>query len=165
MSQAIADFTEDAVYLDTMMIPYALLRNIDTTTVVPLFNRIQTGKLQAFTSVLTFDELAYRLLLALIRDNHPGNPLNHLRQDEAQMIATYYPQIAAKLQRLQTFPNLTLLDVTIIDIAQMHQFMQQFHLRPRDALHLAAIHKCGCFYLFCQDADFDHIPNSQRLHL
>lgn len=164
MSPSIATFTGDMVYLDTM-IPYALLRNIEATAVKALFQRIYAGELQAFTSVLTFDELAYRLLLAAIRDNHPGNPLDHLRQDEATLIAAYSPRIATELQRLQTFPNLTLLDATASDITQMHQFMQQYHLRPRDALHLAAMHKCNCFTIVSQDFDFDHVSSVQRFTL
>jgi hypothetical protein len=91
MIQPVATFRGQILYLDTM-IPYALLRNIDAASVKNLFHRLQQGEFQAFTSVLTFDELAYRLLLAAIRDNHPGNPLNHLRQDETKMIAAYSPQ-------------------------------------------------------------------------
>jgi len=164
MTQPIADFREQVVYLDTM-IPYALFRNIETNAVKGLFHRLQSGDFQAFTSVLTFDELAYRLLLAAIRDNHPGNPLDHLRQNEAELIATYSPRIAVEIERLQTFPNLTLLDVSASDITQMNQLMQQHHLRPRDALHLAAMHKCNCFNLVSQDADFDHVPYLQRFTL
>jgi predicted nucleic acid-binding protein len=164
MIQPISAFTGQILYLDTM-IPYALLRNIDANSVKSLFSRLQTGELEAFTSVLTFDELAYRLLLAAIRDNHSGNPLDHLRQNEASLIATYSPQIAAEIQRLQTFPHLTLLDVTSSDITQMHQLMQKYHLRPRDALHLAAMHKCNCFNLVSLDADFDHVPYLQRFTL
>jgi predicted nucleic acid-binding protein len=164
MSQAVATFKGDMVYLDTM-IPYALLRNIEIAAVKALFQRIHTGELQAFTSVLTFDELAYRLLLAVIRDNQPGNPLDHLRRDEANLIATYYPAVAVEVQRLQTLPNLVLLDLTAADINLMHQLAQQHRLRPRDALHLTAMHKCGCFNLVSQDSDFDHVPYVQRFTL
>jgi predicted nucleic acid-binding protein len=164
MIQPIANFRGQIIYLDTM-IPYALLRNIETDAVKSLFRRLQLGDFQAFTSVLTFDELAYRLLLAAIRDNHPGNPFDNLRQHEAKLIATYSPRIVEEIQRLQTFPNLMLLDVTASDITQMNQLMQQQHLRPRDALHLAAMHKCNCFSLVSQDADFDHVPYLQRFVL
>ena len=164
MTQSFSAFNGQALYLDAM-IPYTLLRNIEAEAVKSLFQRLQAGEFQAFTSVLTFDELAYRLLLAVIRDNHPGNPLDQLRRDEAKLIATYSPRIAVKIERLQTFPNLTLLDVTASDITQMHQFMQQRQLRPRDALHLAAMHKCNCFNLVSLDADFDRVPYLQRFTL
>lgn len=115
--------------------------------------------------MLTFDELAYRLLLAAIRDNYPGNPLDQLRQNEQQLIADYSPKITAQLQRLQIFPNLSLLDVTTSDLTQMNQLIQRHHLRPRDALHLAAMQKCDCFNLVSQDADFDHVSYLQRFTL
>lgn len=161
MSQPVATFAGDAVYLDTM-VPYALLRNIEGQAIKALFQRIMTGELPAFTSALTFDELAYRLLLAAIRDHYPGNPIDHLRRDETTLIATHYPPIAAELQRLQSFPHLTLLDVTASDIEQMHLFMAEYHLRPRDALHLAAMQKCNCFNLVSRDADFDRVPIVHR---
>jgi predicted nucleic acid-binding protein len=164
MSQPVATFEGDAVYLDTM-VPYALLRNIEGPAVKTLFQRIFTGELPAFTSVLTFDELAYRLLLAAIRDHYPGNPIDHLRRDETTLITTHYPPIAAELERLQIFPHLTLIDVTASDIGQMHRFMTHYHLRPRDALHLAAMEKSNCFNLVSRDADFDHVPQVQRFTL
>lgn len=164
MSQPVAAFEGSVVYLDTM-VPYALLRNIDGPPVKALFQRILTGELLAFTSVLTFDELAYRLLLAAIRDRHPGNPITHLRRDETALIAAHYPPIAAELRRLQAFSHLTLLDVTAGDIGQMHRFMEQYQLRPRDALHLAAMGKSNCFNLVSLDADFDHVPFVHRFTL
>jgi len=147
------------------MVPYALLRNIESQAVQSLFQRLQGGEFQAFTSVLTFDELSYRLLLALVRDNYPGNPLDQLRHNEKQLIAAFSPKIAAQLQQLQTFPNLTLLELTASDISQMNQLMPRHLLRPRDALHLAAMYKCNCFNMVSEDADFDHVPYLQRFTL
>jgi predicted nucleic acid-binding protein len=161
MTQALKEFRDRALYLDAM-VPCALLRQIDAEIVKSLFRRIQAGEIKAFTSALTFDELAYRLLLAVIRDNHPGNPVQNLRENEADLIAAYAPRITAELQKLQNFPNLTLVDVDATDVAQMLQFMGQYRLRPRAALHLAAMHKCACFNLASQDPDFDHVPAIQR---
>ena len=41
----------------------------------------------------------------------------------------------------------------------------QYHLRPRDALHLAAMQKCGCFDLLSHDPDFDRVPMISRYTL
>jgi hypothetical protein len=68
-----------------------------------LFERIKVGELHAYTSVLTFDELAYRLLLALIRDRYSGSPLDCLRDQKVQMITELYPKIAPALARLRAF--------------------------------------------------------------
>jgi predicted nucleic acid-binding protein len=163
MSEPLASFTGTALYLDTM-IPYALLRGIEPAARV-LFARIEAGELQAFTSVLTFDELAYRMLLALVRDRHGGSPLEQLRANEAQMIAEFYPRIAPHLARLRTFRNLLLVDLTSADLDAMDEAMRLYHVRPRDALHLAAMQKVGCLDLVSQDPDFDRIPIVQRYTL
>jgi predicted nucleic acid-binding protein len=163
MSEMVASFTGPALYLDTM-IPYALLRGLDPAA-RDLFVRIEAAELQAYTSVLTFDELAYRMLLALIRDHCSGSPLEQLRDDGAQMIAQFYPQIAPHLAHLRTFPNLLLVDVTSSDLAVMDEVMRLYHLRPRDALHMAAMQKCGCFDLVSHDSDFDRIPKVHRYTL
>lgn len=162
MSRPISTFSGQALYLDTMVF-YALVRNIEPDVVKPLFHQINEGHWQAFTSALTFDELAYRLLLALIKDNHDDHPLNLLRTREIEMIASYYPLVAAKLEQLQIFPHLTILDVTVADLTSMHQLILQYHLRPRDALHLSAMYKCNCFNLVSNDSDFDNVSTVQRL--
>jgi predicted nucleic acid-binding protein len=163
VSKPLTDFTGGSLYLDTM-IPYALLRAIDPASQT-LFARIQAGEIVAFTSVLTFDELTYRLLLALIRDQYGGSPLEHLRDNGLKMIAQFYPTIEPYLTQLRHFPNLTLLEITASYLEAMSQAILQHHLKPRDALHLAAMQKCGCFNLASQDNDFDHVPGIQRYTL
>jgi len=163
MSRFLTSFTGTALYLDTMA-PYALLRGIEPTAQA-LFARVEAGELRAYTSVLTFDELAYRLLLALIGDRYSGSPLEHLRANEAQMIAECYPQIAPHLTQLRAFPNLFLVDVTPSDLEVMDEGMRLYHLRPRDALHLAAMQKSSCFDLVSHDSDFDRVPMVRRYTL
>jgi len=160
MSTPIAQFSGAALYLDTTAF-YALLRALEPAA-KDLFNRIERGDYRAYTSVLTFDELSYRLLLALIRDHYPGSPLDQLRQQEEKLIATLYPHLAPTLDQLRHFPNLLWLDVTAADLAGLSQAMLNYHVRPRDALHLTAMQKCGCFDVVSQDADFDRIPVLRR---
>ncbi len=160
MSTPIAQFSGAALYLDTTAF-YALLRALEPAA-KDLFDRIEHGDYRAYTSVLTFDELSYRLLLALIRDRYPGSPLDQLRQQEEKLIATLYPHLAPTLDQLRHFPNLLWLDVTAADLAGMSQAMLNYHVRPRDALHLTAMQKCGCFDVVSQDADFDRIPVLRR---
>lgn len=164
MSQSVSSLNGGRIYLDTMIF-YALLRDIDSDVVKSFFKRIQQGEFQAFTSVLTFDELAYRLLLAFVRDKHDGNPLTHLRTNEVEMIASYYPTVADKIEQLESLPNLMLVDVTASDLTMMHQFILKYHLRPRDALHLVAMQKSSCKNLASNDADFDRSSIIQRYTL
>lgn len=163
MSQSLAQFTGASLYLDTM-IPYALLRGLDPAAQA-LFTRIQAGELVAYTSALTFDELAYRLLLALIRDHYGSSPLDRLRTDEANMIAQFYPHVAPPLTQLQSFPNLTVVEVASSDIEVMNNLILRYHLKPRDALHVAAMQKINCVDLISHDAGFDRVPDLQRYTL
>jgi predicted nucleic acid-binding protein len=163
MSSSWSAFAGTALYLDTM-VPYALLRGLDLAA-RELFARIGRGEIRAYSSVLTFDELVYRMLLALVRDRYEGSPLDRLRDDETRMIAEFYPLLAPHLGRLRAFPNWLLVDVTASDLDAMDEAMRLYHLRPRDALHVAAMQKCGCLDLVSNDAGFDRVPEVRRYTL
>ena len=163
MSTPLTDFTGDSLYLDTMIF-YGLLRGIEPAA-QRLFSRIQAGEFMTHTSVLTFDELAYRMLLALIRDHYGGSPLERLRQEEQKMIIEFYPRLAPHLTRLRMFPNLVLVDVTASDLAAMDDAIMKYHLQPRDALHLAAMEKCGCFDIVSNDKHFDRVATIHQYTL
>jgi predicted nucleic acid-binding protein len=83
MSVPLIDFTGPAIYIDTM-VPYALLRSVNPTAEA-FFERLEKGAFLAYTSLLTLDELAYRLLLALTKDRYGGSPLDRLRDEEEKM--------------------------------------------------------------------------------
>ena len=163
MSQPLTAFSGDTLYLDTTVL-YALLRGIEPD-VQALFVRIESGELRAYTSVLTFDELAYRMLLALIRERYGSSPLDRLREREQEMVEEFYPRLAPHLHQLRTFPNLILLEVAPSDLEAMDEAMLAYHLRPRDALHFSAMQKCECFDLVSRDPDFDRVPAVRRFAL
>jgi predicted nucleic acid-binding protein len=112
-----------------------------------------------------FDELAYRLILAMIRDAYPGSPLERLRDEEERMIKQFYPVIAPQLLQVRHFPHLTIIEVTAADIDAMNAAILEYAVKPRDSLHVAAMQKCGCLDLVSQDADFDRIPFIRRYTL
>ncbi len=163
MSKPVNLFTGHALYLDTM-IPYALLRGIEPEARL-LFDRIQKGELIAYTSALTFDELAYRLLLALIKDHYKSSPLDQLRNDEEGMIRQFYPIISPQLLSIRHFPNLNVIEVTGSDIEIMNETMLKYCVKPRDGLHFSAMRKCGCFDMVSHDTDFDRVSAVRRYTL
>jgi len=163
MSLSLSAFQSGMIYLDTMVL-YTFLRVEDRIRPIigSFFERIEMGAIAAYTSVLTFDELSYRLLLALIKDKYAGSPLDRLRAEEENMLREFAPLIIPKLQALQQFPHLYILDVTEGDLQTMLQNMLDYPLRPRDALHLAAMQKIGCWNLASNDAHFDAVPQVRR---
>lgn len=154
---------ETRFYLDTM-IPYALLRATDPGAQA-LFRRIEAGEITAYTSTLTFDELAYRLLLALIRDTLPGSPLDRLRQAEQEVMSRFGAEVGKAVESLARLPNLHIVPVLPDDIGRMSEAMGRYYLRPRDGLHLAAMERADCYTLISHDAHFDRLPHVQRFTL
>ncbi|HHB90987.1 MAG TPA: PIN domain-containing protein [Anaerolineae bacterium] len=163
MVSQLKDFTGPSIYLDTM-IPYLLLRGIEEE-VKRFFLRIERGEFVAYTSILTFDELAYRLLLAFIKDRYEGSPLNHLRSRETELMVEFSEKIANLLLRFRELPHLVILDVLHTDLKALAEGMIKHQLRPRDALHLAAMQRVGCFDLASNDAHFDNVPFIRRYEL
>ncbi|MFZ1755992.1 MAG: type II toxin-antitoxin system VapC family toxin [Caldilineaceae bacterium] len=163
MSRPISAIDSSQIYLDTNTF-YLLLRAV-TPQANELFGEIEQGGLYAYTSALTFDELAYRLLLALIRDVYGRSPLDRLRQNKSEMVAAFSSKVDDLLAEMIGYPHLTIVSVDAKDILAMRQNIKHFRLMPRDALHLAAMQKVGCFHLISQDSDFDHIPGITRYTL
>ena len=163
MKTPIRQFAGPALYIDTMV--FHLFLRTKNPVVESIMRRAQDGEFILYTSVLTFDELAYRLLLARVRDLYPGSPLDHLRQNGPQLTAELYPEIAPKLAQLQVYPNLVLISVTPADVTAMNQNVLAYRVRPRDALHLAAMQKVGCLHIWSEDADFDDVPGVVRYSL
>lgn len=160
MTLPLREFRENTIYLDTML-PYALLRGIDEEVKL-FFERIEGGEIQAYTSVLTFDELAYRLILALVRDRYDGSPLDLLRKREEHVLEEIAPRVCAALEELSQLPNLNIVEVTVSDLSGMTEAMGRYHLRPRDALHYAVMSRIGCSCIASTDAHFDRVPSLTR---
>jgi predicted nucleic acid-binding protein len=163
MNRSITEFLEGQIYLDTMMF-YAFLRAEPEARpmIGAFFECIETGAITAYTSVLTFDELAYRLILALIKDKYGGSPLERLRDEEQAMLTEFVPIIVPKLQLLKAFPHLRLIGIDPTDLEAMLANMLDYSLRPRDALHLTAMRYAGCVNLASNDHHFDEIPDIIR---
>lgn len=163
MSQFVANFTGETIYLDTMIL-YEFLRT-EEEQVIALFKRIEAGEITAHTSVLTIDEVSYRMMLAFIKDQTGGSALDQLRRDKTKWIQSIYPQLQPQLQRMQGFPNLHLTAVETDDLTRMHNAVRQYQLMPRNALHFAAMQKVNCLNIVSEDGDFDRIPHVQRYTL
>lgn len=160
MTLQLREFRESIIYLDTML-PYALLRGIDDETKL-FFERIEGGEIQAYTSALTFDELAYRLILTLVRERYDGSPLDMLRQREEEVLREIAPRVCTALEELSQLPNLYIVEVTVSDLFGMTEAMRLYLLRPRDALHYAVMSRIGCSCVASTDPHFDRVPTLTR---
>lgn len=162
MSQSLNTFTGSMIYLDTLPF-YALVRKLHPA-VRDLFTHIKEGEIQAYTSALTFDELTHRIVVALAHEQNTKTETPH-HQPHLSLFAEFYPQVLPALTLLRNFPNLTLLDVSAIDLMLMGENMARCRLGPREALHLAAMQKSGCFDIVSHNTLFDSIPEVHRYTL
>jgi predicted nucleic acid-binding protein len=160
---ALSDFHGTTLYLDTMVF-YALVRGIEPAA-RDLFRKIKTDQLQAYTSVITFDELAYRMIFTLAHEKYDKALQGQWKQRKNEIFTEFYPKILSSMTILRNFPNLTLLDVSAIDLMLMSENMARCILTPRDALHLSAMQKSGCFNLVSNNNAFDCVTEVHRYTL
>jgi predicted nucleic acid-binding protein len=158
------DFQEGDIYVDTNFL-YHFLRPIPEyrQKILAFFQRVEGGKIHAFTCVITFDELAYRILLALIKDKYGSNPTGLLRDQTRAMLKEFYPKVQEVLLVLKSLPNLEFLSVTEAELSEMIDELTSFMLLPRDALHLAVARRHSIHYIASDDRDFDDIEGIERV--
>jgi len=162
----VSNFLGDRIYLDTNFI-YCFIRPIPEYNyeILTFFKKIEEGRIHAYTCVNTFDELAYRLLLALIKDKYALNPIDLLRKRPRDMMKEFYPKIQSVLSELKSFPNLELFALTSRELCQMIYDLTYARLMPRDALHLAVMRSHGVSFIASDDRDFDEIEGIERIWL
>ena len=151
------------VYVDVNVF-YMYLRPdpVYLATIRRFLGRMVQEDIEAYTSILTMDELFYRLLLARVKDVYRRNPLDVLREDIKGAIAKCGAEIEVALRRLIRLPHLQLAAVLEDDFPQMLTNITAFGLLPRDALHVAVMQRLGLSEIATDDVDFDRVPWLQR---
>ena len=157
------DVVAGRIYIDVNVF-YMYLRS-DTEHLACLRSflaRVVRGHIEAFTAVLTMDELFYRLLLGRVRDVEGCNPLNLLRQKGEEVVKSYSPEIRVAIRKLIQLPHLHLEPVIMSDIVRMLDNIHAFGLLPRDALHVAVMQRLDIGEVASDDLDFDRVLGVQR---
>ena len=127
-------------YIDTTVFVQAI-RGIDEAR--SLLVDIASGKVEACTSVLTWDEFVWVLKRQLKDDA--------LAREEGE--------------KLLRFPHLHFADVTLDLLIRAQTLMVDNAMRPRDAIHAATAISRGIKEIFTDDSDFDRIPGLTRRSL
>jgi len=101
---------------------------------------IAKGKIEAYTSTLTWDEVAWilrKLLGISISINHG--------------------------KRFLSFPNLRLLPVKRTTVLKAQEITERYKLKPRDALHAAVALENRIDTIVSYDRDFDELEEIRRI--
>ncbi len=113
-------------------------------------------------SALVLDELAYRLVLAWLRDDGDSDPLSTYRADARGAMRATRRRLAAAWQAVDALPlELRPTEHAVIESAK--SLMSQPGLPPRDAFHAAHALAAGCNVIVSSDPGFEDVPGLRRL--
>lgn len=153
-------------YLDTNFL-YAHLRSKRGGTLGPVEAwraRVldELGDGAGVISGLVLDELAYRLVLAWLRDDGDGDPLSTFRADARSTMQTMRRRLSAAWRAVDSLP-LELQPTEHSVVAEAKVLMARPGLPPRDAFHAAHALVSRCDLIATSDPDFVPVPGLQIL--
>ena len=100
---------------------------------------LQSGNISGTTCSLTLDEVMW----AIIRQKQ-GNELREVVED------------------IYALPNLNVVDTPAHAPLRALEFIRDYNLRPRDAIHAAVMTERGITAIYSDDEDFDRIKGVKR---
>ena len=129
------------IYLDANIFIYAL-GNIDkkTSACIKILDKITKGEIEAFTSLLTWDEFFHAIRKQMPRET-----------------------AVSESKKFLQFPNLIFLKVDEIVITKAHELISKYNLKPRDAIHAASALVNNIKEIASDDPDFDKIKELKRI--
>lgn len=113
-------------------------------------------------SALVLDELAYKLILAWLRDDGAQDPLSAYRADTHKTMRDVRTRLT-KVWRAVNSLSLELQQTDSAVVQQAQSLMASPGLGPRDAFHAAHALAAGCPLIASPDTAFDEVPGLQRL--
>lgn len=154
------------LYLDTIFLYLHLRQGIeDADPRVARWREHVWAELEDGTAVispLVVDELAYRMLLAWLRDDGVADPLSRFRSDPAEVTKT----MATRLRSLWRDVDRLRLEMLGTDhrvVGRAQRMMASPGLAPRDAFHAASALDGRCDVIVSSDAAFDRVRALARL--
>ena len=113
-------------------------------------------------SALVLDELAYRLVLAWLRDDGDGDPLTTYRANPRAVMQAVRSRLTSAWRAVDSLAlELQPTDRLVIDRAKA--LMARPGLAPRDAFHAAHALQAGCDAIVSSDADFEAVRGLRLL--
>ncbi len=130
------------MFVDTNVFAYALLdRGAKGDACREFLDIIAKGKI-ACTSALVLDELMWVLMK------------NSAAKDFSAVIAN-----------ICSMPNLEVFAVSGITAVEASKMIAEFRLKPRDAMHVAAMRENGIIEIASDDKDFERVSGIRRIKL
>jgi len=129
------------VYLDANLFVYAAISTEQQgESARKMLEEIERGNYEAYTAALTFDEILWAIT-------------KHNDKETAYKAA----------ERFLSLPHLTLIEINTSLVQSFIEIYKNEKLKPRDALHLAAMQSQNIKTMISSDADFDIIKGIKRM--
>jgi predicted nucleic acid-binding protein len=122
----------------------------------------EMGRDSAVIGPLVLDELAYRLILAWLRDDGDPDPLSTYRADPHSAMQAARRRLAATWRAVDSL-SLELQPTEHAVVARAKSLLAQPGLAPRDAFHAAHAMEAGCALIASSDECFDLVRGLRRL--
>lgn len=130
------------LYIDANVFIFSILGEEKLReTSLKIIKDINNKKIVAFTSCLTFDEVAYVIK-------------KHLNDE------VFYETLEGLLSL-----NIKWLDVNILIIRESSNLIKEYNLSPRDAIHVATMKINNIRNILSEDSDFNKIKEIKRIKL
>lgn len=113
-------------------------------------------------SALVHDELAYRLILAWLRDDGVGDPLSAYRADARAAMRAVRRRLTATWRALDSL-SLEMMPTDNVVVERARSLMAHPGLAPRDSFHAAHALVADCDLIASTDTAFDDVPGLRRL--
>jgi predicted nucleic acid-binding protein len=113
-------------------------------------------------SGLVIDELAYRLVLAWLRDDGHSDPLSAYRANPREAMRAVRRRLTAVWRAVDTL-SLELQSTNRAVVENAKSLMARPGLAPRDAFHAAHALEASCDLVVSSDVGFDRVPGLHRL--
>lgn len=113
-------------------------------------------------SGLVFDELAYRLVLAWLRDDGDSDPLSTYRMDASSAMRATRRRLTAAWRAIDSL-SLELQATEHVVVEAAKSLMARPGLAPRDAFHAAHALEADCDLIASSDVGFTQVSGLQVL--
>lgn len=158
MPKHLDEFTEGRIYVEANIFLFTALADAKYgPSALRFLERASTDEIELLTSTLTLDEVSFVALKAKLEEKHAvmRNQVLYLKRNPevVKALASDINQIVEHVVGLAT-----LVEVNASDVEQMRQYVKEFGLLPRDAIHLGVAHRLGLTCMASSDSDFDRVP-------
>ena len=152
------EFIEGRIYVEANILLFTALADAEYgPSALEFLERSSEDGIELLTSTLTIDEVSFVALKAKLEEKYgvTKNQVLYLKrnQEVVKALASDVNQIVENVLGLAT-----LTEVSAPDVQQMRLYMEEFGLLPRDAIHLAVVHRLGLTCMASSDSYFDRVP-------